>query len=264
MQRLTSYRCRLGQVPALLAGSVLGAMLCTQSQAAVIASYPFDAGTTTEATATTSVTASSVDTEPNSNAGLFSAGQALIGMTSEATPRTRTGLSTGVGNPVPSFFGRASAMPSTEADAVSGHSYVTFSVAPASGYKLNLASLTFEGARSATTNYLGGWAVRSSLDSYASNIATGTFNSPNNTNFRTLTAALTGSQYQDLAGEVTFRIYLYDWGTAADNPDNSLRIDNVILNGEAVLIPEPGAAASVATGVAATLLCRRRRAAKAG
>jgi hypothetical protein len=98
--------------------------------------------------------------------------------------------------------------------------YSQFSITPNGGYVVTLTSLTFKHQTSA--NATGGtvWVLRSSLDNYASDIATGTAT----TTLQTATATLPAATFTNIGG-VTFRLYLLnananntDWG----NDDVSL------------------------------------------
>jgi len=111
---------------------------------------------------------------------------------------------------------------------INNNDYISFVVTASSGWVLNLngGSMTFDFA-SGANNKAVNWAVRSSVDSYGADIATG---STTSTTFSQGTASLTTS-YDNLS-TITFRIY----GWTPDNQD--LLFDNIILNG-VVAVPEP-------------------------
>jgi len=125
---------------------------------------------------------------------------------------------------------------STEANAIAGNDFNTFSITVAGGYSLTLTQLSFLHRRSTTgaTN----WFVRSSLDGYASNVATGTSGTSDATASVTL-----GASFANLTGTVTFRIYAY----GASSSTGTWRNDNVSLTGTVaplaapnITISEPG------------------------
>jgi hypothetical protein len=100
--------------------------------------------------------------------------------------------------------------------------YFEFTLTPDSGFAATLTSLVFDERRSGTGPR--DIAVRSSLDSFATDIIT--FNVPDNTSTREQTVSL-GSSFEDLEGDTTFRIYGYN----AEGGTGTWRIDNVVLSG---------------------------------
>jgi len=100
--------------------------------------------------------------------------------------------------------------------------YFEFTLTPDSGFAATLTSLVFDERRSGTGPR--DIAVRSSLDSFATDIIT--FNVPDNTSTREQTVSL-GSSFEDLEGDTTFRIYGYN----AEGGAGTWRIDNVVLSG---------------------------------
>jgi len=102
----------------------------------------------------------------------------------------------------------------------SAANYIQFTVTPASGYQLTAYSLVFDKWR--TTNGATNYAVRSNIDNYAANIASGTVS----TTQTTISAIILGSTFQNLSSAVTFRIYGYGGGSSG-----YLKFDNIKLNG---------------------------------
>lgn len=104
--------------------------------------------------------------------------------------------------------------------ALSATRYIQFTVTAASGYLLNLYSFDMEAWRSAAgaTNY----AIRSSLDGYGSNLASGSVGTTAQTSVSTLTlpSGFTG------ISTVTFRIYGYGGNSTGD-----WRLDNFAIDG---------------------------------
>ncbi len=95
------------------------------------------------------------------------------------------------------------------ANAIDVTVYLQFSVAPASGYILNLSALDL-GMRRSTTGGASGpssWSVRSSLDNYATDVASGT----NLSNSATpATVVSLGTAFNNINSTVTFRVYGYN------------------------------------------------------
>jgi hypothetical protein len=104
--------------------------------------------------------------------------------------------------------------------ALSTTRYIQFTVTASSGYLLNLYSFDMEAWRSSAgaTNY----TIRSSIDSYASDLATGSVGTTAQTSVSTLTlpSGFTG------ISTVTFRIY--GWG---GNSNGDWRLDNFAIDG---------------------------------
>lgn len=100
--------------------------------------------------------------------------------------------------------------------------YFEFTLSPAGGFSLTLTNLNFDERRSSTG--IRSWAVRSSLDSFAANVATGAV--PDDTSTRSQSVLL-GAGFSGQAAGVTFRFY----GFAAEASGGSWRLDNVALYG---------------------------------
>ena len=123
----------------------------------------------------------------------------------------------------PMFAADPPTLTSTAALAVTNNSYFSFSVTPTT-LEMDLTSLTFKASRNGSANPRG-WALRSSIDSYANNIATSDIGTvkPTWTDF---TVDLSGASYQNITSAVTFRIYVY---TPTSN--QSVNFDEVTVNG---------------------------------
>jgi len=100
--------------------------------------------------------------------------------------------------------------------------YVTFTLAPAASHTLTLQSLKFDLQRSGSGP--DSWAVRSSLDNYATDVTTGALATASS--FVSFTVPL-GAAFANLTTPVTFRIYGYHAGGGA----GTLRQDNVSVAG---------------------------------
>ena len=101
----------------------------------------------------------------------------------------------------------------------------------------------------------------SSVDGFSASevLGTNTVSTTDNSNtviYNNLDINLSGAAYQNIAGPLEFRIYLYDNEDTLTQPIH--RIDNFTLNGAVAVIPEPSAALISAMGLLA-LLGRRRR-----
>ena len=129
--------------------------------------------------------------------------------------------------------------------AVSNNSYFQFTVTPDSLKKMSLTSLDFDGAFGSA----GGFVVRSSVDSFATNLQSQTWATGYPT-FTSYSTDLTGSQFQDLSSATTFRVYVF---TTSGAGGNAAVFDNMALNGF-IPVPEPTSILAVSalamTGVA--------------
>lgn len=111
--------------------------------------------------------------------------------------------------------------------------YFSFSITPNAGYKMTLDSIQLDERRSNTG--IGNWQIRSSLDNFASSIAT--FNVPDNAGWRSDQTANLSSLFANLNNSVQFRIYGYNSESAA----GTWRVDDVMVNGSVAAnnVPEP-------------------------
>lgn len=143
------------------------------------------------------------------------------------------------------------------ATAVSNASFFQFSITPNSGYLMDLTELTVLGSSGTVSLPNNGYVVRSSVDGFSTDLASGAFQTSFPT-YTTISVDLSGSEFQNLTAQTTFRIYT--WRDAGTNP--AAAYDNLVLNGSIVPIPEPG---TMALGIAAvgmlivTAISRRRR-----
>ena len=107
----------------------------------------------------------------------------------------------------PVFTAKPASGATSEALAVTNSSYFSFSIAPAYGKRIRLDTLTFNAAR-INANTPTGYGVRSSLDNYATDIATANLGTARTT-FTAVSLDLSGALYQMITTPITFRIYIY-------------------------------------------------------
>ena len=211
---------------------------CVATQADTVGLYTF-----------ASSSLNSSDTNPDSTASAVMAGSSF---TSALTPNTM------YGNPLPSLavVSTLTTGADTQAGAVGASQYFSFTITPNTGVPLSLSTLSFDYANYSTdgTYPTEGFVVRSSVDNFAANTATGvTSSSTSDGAFATSTIGLGAAAFQNLTTAVEFRIYIYD-GT--NQSTRGAVIDNITLTN----VPEPTTYAMLIAGVSfVTLLCVRRQ-----
>lgn len=248
-------------------------VVIAESQASVIAQYNFGAADSTVGSAL------STDADANTAAGDFLgiSGTLTLGNVSTSGlhfQRLSTAVSNANGsgtNPRPVLAittsnGADYAGINSEAAAVSSGKYWQFTITPNAGYKVSFSSLAFDARADIEPHSptpLNGetatYFVRSSLDSYASTIASGTISGSRvSGNLPWSPVSLGLDALAEASSAVTFRVGFYysDLGTLSGT---SVRADNMVLNGNVTLIPEPALAAVFAAGVSLVLLLRRQQ-----
>jgi hypothetical protein len=190
------------------------------SQAAILAHYDF-----------ASSSAHSVDGEPNSVASLFADADGTLDFATE-------------GNPGPSAFKSFGAIAATLDPASS--SYFYFTIAPVSGYALNLATLVFDfqkdkvigdGAKPVVTVDLRSDAGD---DDFMTSLGTFTINHNSGQFSVDLAADLGGLRFQNLLTTTEFRFYLFDGANGTADRPGGAHLDNVRLSGDSIVVtPEP-------------------------
>ena len=118
---------------------------------------------------------------------------------------------------------------------ISTSTYLQFSLSPLPGYQLDISSLILRIRRSNTGTPAGAgptrWSLRSSLDGYTTDIASGTMS-----HVYSDYTVLPGSQFLNLYGPVIFRLYGY---ISSTNPGGNSRlvVDNISVAGLGYLLP---------------------------
>ncbi len=237
----------------IFAGIMVGSLTAVAQSAVILADYPFTSGS-----------ANSVDTVTNATADPFVNHFSTAGYPTGGFAGTGSGFSATVGN----VFARSYVTANTEATALAGtDTFFSFTIRAGSGFQLDLTELSFNYGNQNGNVFRGGnpfnftstFFVRSNVDGYATTLGTATRSTTanNSTTPELLTIALPGS-YTALTGDVTFRFYITDNNDSGIDVHNMIsRIDNVRLQGEVNLVPEPASLALLGGG--ALLLAARRR-----
>ena len=224
------------------------AALASSAQADVLVAYPFTGNSDAPTSVADGITATS-----------FTAGSGLaagaIGFSTAAVENSGEADAT-----VPVRFIRGTTTTTTEAGAISGNDYFSFTLTPGGTDLLNLDSLFFDysgntlSAGTMSTSFF----IQSSVDNFTSIVGstatvdtTGTGSTPRP--FQRHTLNLSGTSFQNL-DEVTFRLYIYQ---SDDNSNTLARLDNVTVSG--TVIPEPGTYALIAGSLALVAIMVRRR-----
>lgn len=206
---------------AVWCGSVLlsGAMLTAPAGAAVVAQYGFNGSYAPDTTV------------PGLDAGTAAPGSALT----SATFVSR------------SYEGAESVQVPTNATTVytpsdySSNGYYAFTLTPQAGYTVTLSSITWEDSTTDNSGSTGGWGVRSALfwsvDATRLGLLSYAADPVVNGSWRQGTA--TFATPYTLTGPVTFYLVI---GDNTSRGDRYRLIDNVVVNGDAVLsVPTPAA-----------------------
>lgn len=134
--------------------------------------------------------------------------------------------------------------------AAPGSNYFEFTVTPNAGYSFSATTMTF-GYRATLTGPTN-FAVQSSVDAYASNLASGTITGDSAWHpAGTLSITLSG-----MNTATTFRIL----GSGASSSLGTFRVDDVTVNGSVTAVPEPSTYAVILAIVSLTgVIIRRHR-----
>ena len=132
--------------------------------------------------------------------------------------------------------------------------YFSFTITPKAGYNMTLDSIKLDEQRSATG--IRNWQIRSSLDNYATSIAT--FNLLDNTTWRSDQTTNLNSLFSNLNSAVQFRIYGYN----SESTSGTWRVDDVKVNGSVLsvaTIPEPRTILGLLTVTGLTVAMKRQK-----
>jgi len=201
----------------------------------------------------------SADTELNATSGNF-----VINFANNAGTTNTAGGTVFARSTVVYGGGPSQSASGSEEGAINLGHYFAFSVTPASGYQMDLTSISFDAllqtdpANSPTPTAT--WFVKSSNGGFGSDDPT--LGSRNANVATTDSALVTISPLIDLSAlplitdTIEFRLYVYD------NQHSSgilHRLDNVILRGDVSVIPEPRSIVMVAIAIVAAGVFKRRR-----
>jgi len=155
-----------------------------------------------------------------------------ISLAPDAQPAhlTVSSMTRGSGITASSASGTFSAKSWTTGSTADLNDYFSFSITPQTGHELSLTSLILDEQRSGTG--IRSWAVRSSLDSFVSDLAT--FSVPDNNSLRFDQTTTLDGAFNGITSEIEFRIYGYE----AEGNAGTWRLDNVRVNG---LLTSPAA-----------------------
>lgn len=139
--------------------------------------------------------------------------------------------------------------------AAPGVNFFQFTVTPAANYAVTLTSLSFGYRESGTSTGPTAFAVRSSVDAYAADLAAGALTNTDNAWHHSGNTSVTLT----FTSATTLRIY----ASGATNATPTLRLDDLTVNGSVAAVPEPATVAAV-IGFAALGAAWWRRSARIG
>lgn len=126
----------------------------------------------------------------------------------------------------------------TEATAVSGNKYFSFTLTPNEDYAINFYSFTCTYQKSNATNSPTNYVLRSSVDNYTANIASGLLSGSSATSMGSID--LSGVSFQGVTSAITFR--LYAWSTG--NGSGTFSINDFEFKGVVAIASAPTQVAS--------------------
>ena len=155
------------------------------------------------------------------------------------------------------WFDAGNTNPSTLAEAISGNSYIEFTITPTNGYSFSVTSFSFIWDFSSTGPK--SVALFSSIDSYSTSLGSVVDMTTSTSTVRAI--SISGITNQVTA--VTFRLYGYSAtaaaGTGGFDTTSANTTPNVSLSGSVALVPEPSSLALLGIGGAFVLYRKRRR-----
>ena len=119
--------------------------------------------------------------------------------------------------------------------AINQNDYMTFTVTPDELYALNLSSFSFRSRVNNVNNSAERWALFCSVDGFSAGQELATGRTTTVATYVNNIISLDADRYQNLAGPVTFRLYIY----GGNNQNSSATLfDKVILNGSVSIAPQ--------------------------
>jgi hypothetical protein len=221
-----------------LLGIVMGLGLACAANATIIANYEFTNDTTANVILPTSGDATTSDADVT--AGSWTSGAGFTGAVTAAGS-----MFTSIGNGV-------TANNTLLSTAITNNDYFEVTIGATEGNEISYSELTFDAlvanvARSATE-----YAIVSSINGYteANVISSGSLT----TTSAGYTVDLSGTEYQNVDTDTTFRIYV--WGAGSTASSSLTSFDNIEFTG--TVIPEPATIGMLGLGSVALLAFRRR------
>lgn len=178
---ITKHTCRPLITSLVAAGITMAAMMPTKVEGAVLLSWDFAGNTGSE----TSVTAGVIDSALGSGSGVLTRGPGLTA-TTNADRFNASNWATG-----------------SISNAISGNDYFEFSLIYNGTNSITIDTMNFIWQRSGTGT--SGLAIRSSLDTFGSNLAT--FSVVDNTSSQSFVTSDLGAAFTNITSNVTFRFY---------------------------------------------------------
>lgn len=164
---------------------------------------------------------------------------------------TNSSLSVSNGSPVSSgYAGASGSYYGSDNGWGSAGNFFQFTLMPAAGQSLSITGLSF-GYRTSGTSGPNAFAIRSSNDNYAANLASGALTNTDTNWHSSGTVSITMS---GITTATTFRIY----GSGASTNTPTLRLDDIVINGALTAVPEPASAVAL-LGLAGLLMAVIRR-----
>ncbi len=212
--------------------------IAAQASAGVIANYSFTGNT------------NSTDSDVNTTASAITPSSTL----------TTAGALMASNNQ--SYMIRARYTPSTQNDAVTNNTYVSFTLTIAPGYAVDLTSLSLklsQGNANFTSDVLPRLVTGSTTaDLFASPAEiTSANNAGIGSIYYSFSNAISGAATSNLTGTVEIRLYIWDNVTTTSDTIVT-RLDDVVLSGNVKTVPEVASLGMLAAG-AGLLIGRRRR-----
>lgn len=147
---------------------------------------------------------------------------------------------------------------------VTNEEYFSFKISATTGYALNLQNFSFSTSyyTLVDSDVIASFFLRSSLDGFANNIGDVIEQEMQDSAvFTSRSITLNDAAFQNVDGEIEFRIYLYDNN---NSQARWLAVDNVVVSGEVFAVPEPSSGMLLLFGSSLVFGLRNRRLKSAG